>query len=416
MTSTANPSLFAWWHEADSGARKSLLAGGAGWMLDAMDVMLYAFALEAIGAEFQLNGAQKGAVASVTLLASAFGGIIFGILADRIGRVKALVLSILIYSIFTALTATATSLAMLILWRSLVGIGMGGEWSAGSVLVAESWPARHRGKAIGLMQSGWAIGYILAAALAALIIPLWGWRPLFVIGVAPAFFVLWIRKSVPEPAAWSSAAHTRTSFRDSLSILLTPPFLSRALIATTIATALLFAYWGLFTWIPTYLAAPTEKGGAGLGLVKSSGWIIPMQLGAFAGYISFGFFADRFGRKPTFIFFALAAAILVPLYGLNARSPAALLALGPFIGFFGHGYFSIFGAMLSELFPSTIRATAQGLCYNLGRGISAGAPWLIGSLADTKGIGPAIALLGTLFFLSAALILLLPETRAKELQ
>lgn len=416
MTSTSHPSLFAWWKEADSGARKSLLAGGAGWMLDAMDVMLYAFALEAIGTEFQLNGAQKGAVASVTLLASAFGGIIFGVLADRIGRVKALVFSILIYSIFTALTATSTSLTMLILWRSLVGIGMGGEWSAGSVLVSESWPARHRGKAIGLMQSGWAIGYILAAALAALIIPLWGWRPLFVIGVAPAFFVLWIRKSVPEPAAWSSAMHTRTSFRDSLSILLTPLFLSRALIATTIATALLFAYWGLFTWIPTYLSAPTEKGGAGLGLVKSSGWIIPMQLGAFAGYISFGFFADRFGRKPTFIFFALAAAVLVPIYGLSARSPAALLPLGPLIGFFGHGYFSIFGAMLSELFPSTIRATAQGLCYNLGRGISAGAPWLIGSLADAKGIGPAIALLGTLFFLSAALILLLPETRAKELQ
>jgi MFS family permease len=379
-------------------------------MLDAMDVMLYAFALSAIQDEFGMSSAAAGALASVTLLASAFGGVVFGVLADRIGRARALIYSILTYSAFTGLTATASTVEELVLWRALVGLGLGGEWSAGSVLVAESWPAEHRGKAIGLMQSGWAIGYILAAGLAAAVLPGYGWRPLFALGVLPALLTLWIRRSVPEPRAWSK--QRRGKARD----LLRFPLARRTVLASVLSGTVLFAYWGLFTWIPTYLASPVERGGAGMSLARSSAWIVPMQIGAFFGYTSFGFLADRFGRRPVFIVFVLAAAALAPVYGHWGRHEMVLLALGPLVGYFGHGYFSVFGAMLAELFPAAIRGTAQGLCYNIGRAASALAPYAIGALADRHGIGPALALPSVFFLAGAALMLTLPETRGERLE
>lgn len=392
---------------------RTLLAAMLGWMLDAMDVMFYAFALTAIRAEFSLSAAAAGGLASVTLLTSAIGGIAFGVLADRIGRARSLVWSILIYSVFTALTATSHSLAQLVLWRSLVGIGLGGEWAAGSVLVSESWPAEHRGKAIGLMQSGWAIGYILAALLASAILPRHGWRVLFAIGVAPALLAWWVRRTVPEPEIWR---HAERDARLGFTALFRPPLVRNVAVATTLTSCLLFAYWGLFTWIPAYLASPVTSGGAGMGVVRSVGWIVPMQIGAFFGYVLFGVLADRFGRRPVFLTFVLAAAVLVPVYGQMATQPAALMALGPLIGFFGHGYFSLFGAMLAELFPSSVRATAQGFCYNFGRAASALAPFIIGALADRHGIGSALALTSAFFVAAGGLILLLPETRGEELR
>ncbi|HZT31392.1 MAG TPA: MFS transporter [Bryobacteraceae bacterium] len=376
-----------------------------------MDVMLYAFALADIRREFGLSGALAGALASATLLTSAFGGVLFGALADRIGRVRALIWSILAYSCFTALTATASSLAWLVLWRALVGVGLGGEWSAGSVLVAETWPSEHRGKAIGFMQSGWAIGYILAALLAAAVLPSAGWRPLFLLGLLPACLTLWIRRAVPEPEIWRASARRSAG----VAALFHASLASRALLASLLGATVLFAYWGLFTWIPSYLSSPVASGGAGLSVVASSAWIVPMQIGAFFGYILFGFLADRFGRRPVFLFFVLGAAALVPVYGQWARRPAVLLALGPAIGFFGHGYFSVFGAMLAELFPSAIRATAQGLCYNVGRAASALAPFTIGALADRYGIGSALAFTSVFFLAGGLLILGLPETRGERL-
>jgi MFS family permease len=385
-------------------------------MLDAMDVMLYAFALGAIQQEFGLSSAEAGALASVTLIASALGGVSFGMLADRIGRAKALMISILLYSIFTALTATAGSVVELILWRALVGLGMGGEWSAGSVLVSESWPAEHRGKAIGFMQSGWAIGYILAALLAALILPQFGWRVLFILGILPAFVTLWIRRNVPEPEIWLQQERPkREVWRFPVVQILKASLLKKTLLASLITTSVLFAYWGLFTWMPSFLAQPIEQGGAGLGIVKSSTWIIPMQIGAFFGYTLFGFLADRFGRRPVFLLFLVCAALLVPVYGQLGRFELVLLLLGPFIGFFGHGYFSVFGAMLAELFPTEVRGTAQGLTYNIGRAFSALAPYTIGALADQYGIGSALALTSAFFLLGAALMYLLPETRGAQL-
>jgi MFS family permease len=384
-------------------------------MLDAMDVMLYAFALGAIRTEFGLTAGQAGGLASVTLLSSAFGGIGFGVLADRYGRARMLQVAILTYAVFTALTATAGSVAMLVLWRTLVGIGLGGEWSAGSVLVAETWPSAHRGKAIGIMQSGWAVGYILAAVLAALIIPLWGWRPLFMVGILPGLLAFWIRRKVAEPTQWKPQRGER-ALGAGLRAIFQPPLLSRTLVATGVATLLMFAYWGLFTWVPTFLAAPVADGGAGLGVVRSSGWIIPMQLGALGGYLSFGFLADRFGRRPVFLVFVLSSAALVPLYGQAGGHPGFLLLLGPLIGFFGHGYFSVFGAMLAELYPTAIRATAQGLCYNTGRAFSALAPMTVGAIADSQGFGSALGVTALFYVLAGVLILRLPETKGKELE
>jgi MFS family permease len=404
-----------WWHEIPPQAWRALGAAGLGWMLDAFDVMLFAMALTAVRGEFGLDQAGGGALVSLTLLASAVGGLLFGVLADRFGRARMLMVSVLVYSVFTALTATSGSVAELVLWRVLVGIGMGGEWSAGSVLVAETWPARHRGKAIGLMQAGWAVGYLLAALAAAVVLPSLGWRALFALGLLPALLAVWIRRRLEEPAVWRAHAGPRARLGHALRTLARPPYRARALRATGMATVLLFAYWGLFTWVPTYLAGPVAKGGAGLGVVKSLGWIACMQGGALLGYVSFGFLADRWGRKPTFAAFVLGAAAVVPLFGLSARSETTLLLLSPLVGFFGHGYFSMFGALLSELFPSDVRGSAQGLCYNVGRAASALAPWAIGALADRHGIGTALTVVSLFYLAGAVLVRGLPETRGTEL-
>ena len=405
--------MFAWTAGIRRDQWKTLAAAQLGWTLDAMDVMLYAFALTQIRTEFDLSSGGAGALASVTLLASAAGGILFGFLADRYGRARALTWSILVYSVATAATASSASIPQLVLWRTLVGIGLGGEWSAGSVLVAETWPAEHRAKAIGLMQSGWAVGYVMAAGLAAWILPLWGWRVLFLAGILPALLATLVRTSVPEPESWRAATDGGAP-QVSLWPVLRPPLLGRTVAATLVAMSVLFAYWGLFTWMPTFLAAPVERGGAGLGLVKSSAWLVPMQIGAFLGYTTFGFLADRFGRRPTFFVFVLGAAAVVPVFGF-VRAPWLLLALGPLVGYFGHGYFSVFGAMLAELFPSGIRATAQGFCYNAGRAVSAAAPFTLGVLADRHGLGAALATTSLFFLLAALLIRFLPETRGQAL-
>jgi MFS family permease len=394
-----------------------LIAAMLGWGLDGLDVMLYAFALRTIQQEFGLTSAQAGGLASVTLLASGMGGLLFGHLADRIGRARALVYSILTYSVFTGFTATSHSVAELIIWRFLVGIGLGGEWAAGSVLVAEEWPAEHRGKAAGLVQSSWALGYIGAALLASAILPRFGWRVLFLVGIAPAIVTLWMRRSLPEPEIWERTTHERKhKARTGIGAIFRPPLLRSTILTSVLTSSLMFAYWGLFTWIPAYLSSPIEQGGVGMSLIKSTPWVVAMQIGAFLGYASFGFFADRFGRKPSFIVFVLGAAVCVPIYGLSATVPWALMLVGPLVGFFGHGYFSMFGALLAELFPSSVRGAAQGFCYNVGRSFSALAPATVGFIADRSGLGIALACMASLFVVGALLITAFPETKGTALK
>ncbi|MCL4793237.1 MAG: MFS transporter [Bryobacteraceae bacterium] len=394
---------------------RALWAAQLGFLLDAMDVLLYVFAIQTLKAEFGWSNAQAGLVSSATLIASAFGGIAAGWVSDRIGRRRTLIYTILLYSFASAGSATAGGLGALLAWRALVGLGLGGEWSAGATLVAEWWPAEHRGKAVSFMQSGWALGYIAAAGLSALILPVFGWRALFLCGVLPALLTLWIRRHVAEPAIWSaSRGQPRGGFRD----LFRHPLRKRTLDATMLATTVLFGYWGLFTWLPGFLSAPAAQGGAGLDVVRTSGFMIAMQVGAFFGYLAFGWLADRLGRRPAFAAYVAAAALVTPLYGLAPRwgGEAALMLLGPAVGFFGTGFFSLFGAMLAEIYPTQIRGLGQGFVYNFGRGLSALAPYAVGALGDREGLGAALALNSAFFLAAAALVFRLPETRGRGLE
>ena len=398
---------------------RALIAAKLGWMLDAMDFVIYVMAIGRLQAYFGFDAATAGLLGTITLLVSAGGGLAFGLIADRIGRTRALMITILIFSVASLGAATSQTLLQLMLWRALLGVGMGGEWASGAVLVSETWPPEHRTKAIGIMQSGWAIGYILAALLAGLfldVLPLGdeGWRWLFAAGVLPALFTLWIRRSVQEPEAWARAPRRE---RSPLRVLFGPELRRRTVLAILLAASVQFAYWGLFFWLPGFLATPIERGGAGMTLVRSISWIIPMQLGAYLGYLSFGFLADRFGRRRTCATFLVAAALLVPLYGSLVRTPLALMAVGPLLGFVGHGYFSLFGSFLSELFPTAVRATGQGLTYNAGRGLGALAPFTIGAVAGLPGvgIGSALALTSAFFLLGAALLYTLPDTAGRAL-
>jgi len=392
-------------------AWRALFAAQIGWMLDAMDFLLFTFAVLPIQKEFALSSATMGLLSSVALIAGAFGGIAFGRLADRIGRVRAMTLSILVYSGATAGLASSGALWQLLMWRALVGVGMGGEWSCGSVLVAETWPAEHRAKAMGVMQSGWAIGGLFAAALSALLLERAGWRVLFLFGALPAVAAFVIRRKVEEPPLWRERERTPSRWSE----MIDPEFRRRTIIATLLASSVLVALWGVITWLPAFLATPADKGGAGLTLTKSASWLIVVQLGAFFGYISFGWIADRIGRRPAFTIFMIAATIVVPLFAFGARTTLTLLLIGPLVGYFAYGYFSVFGVMLAELFPTRIRASAQGFCYNAGRLASAAAPYAIGAAAKGHGLGTAIAFDALFFAVGAVLIWLLPETKGARL-
>ncbi|MGE5343329.1 MAG: MFS transporter [Candidatus Omnitrophota bacterium] len=402
-----------------SGQKKALLSASLGWMLDSMDVMLYTMVLAHLMNHFGMTKTTGGFLISLTLLASAVGGVLFGIIADRMGRVKALMGSILIYSIFTGACGFAGSIWQLAIFRILLGLGMGGEWTTGAALVAETWPAQHRGKAMGIMQSSYAVGYALAALIAALILPRLGWRWVFFIGFFPALLIFWIQRHVEEPEIWKKAkvahSHEKKKIKESLMEIMRPPYLKRTLITTTLNAGTMFAWWGLFTWIPAYLSLPVTDGGMGLNVTKTSTWVIIQQLGMWCGYVSFGFICDKIGRKKTYMMFLFTAAFLVLLYS-STRNQLALLILGPLLAFFGTGYFSGFGTITAEIFPTRIRATAQGLTYNIGRGLSALAPLTIGALATMFGLRVSFYVTAFFFLFSACFAFFLPETKGKELE
>lgn len=421
---TAGTVTGAWWKGITTDQWRALAAAKLGWMLDAMDFLLYVMAIGQLKAYFGFDDATAGLLGTVTLITSAVGGIVFGVVADRAGRTRALMATILIFSVCSLGAATSQSLWQLMAWRIVLGFGMGGEWASGAVLVSETWPAELRTRAISIMQSGWALGYIAAALLGALILGKMdlgpeAWRWLFAIGIAPALLTLWIRRSVKEPEAWRNRARPQAQgpTPNKFAVLFGPEFRRRTILATLLSACVQFSNWGLFFWLPGFLARPVEQGGAGMSIVRSAGWIIPVQIGAYIGYNSFGFIAERFGRRRTFVAYLVTAAILVPLYGQMARSPGILMALGPLLGFVGYGYFSLFGSFLAELYPTDVRATGQGLTYNLGRGMGALAPYTIGYVATLPnvGIGSALALTSAFFLAGAALIMFFADTSKQQI-
>jgi MFS family permease len=402
-----------WWREGGPEARRALVASMFAWMLDAFDVMLFALVLPAVRADLGLTTAQGGFLGSVMLVAAAGGGVGFGRIADRYGRTRALMWSVLLYSIFTFACGFAQTLGQFVVLRIFLGVGMGGVWSSGAALVSESWPAEHRGKALGFMQSGWAIGYAAAVLVSGFVQPRYGWRAVFFIGILPALFTLWIQRRVKEPAIWtaSSRAGTRSP---GIAAIFKSGIAGLTVVLTLMNTCSLFAWWGFNLWLPSYLKSTAAQGGAGLSDAAATSYLFVMQAGMWCGYVTFGFFSDRFGRKRSYVTYLLSAALLIAIY-VSVRNPTALLVLGPVVAFAATGYFSGFGAVTAEIYPTSIRATAQGFTYNIGRLVSAVAPFYVGTLADAYGFGPALLICSAAFVLAAVFWIWIPETKGRTL-
>jgi MFS family permease len=405
---------FSWWRNAPQSAKKALFAASLGWMLDSFDVMLYSLVLASLMAELHLSKGAAGVLGSITLLAAAAGGLFFGIVADRFGRTRALMASVLIYAVFTAACGLAQNFVQLAVFRIVLGLGMGGEWASGASLVSETWPAEHRGKALGLMQSSWAIGYALAALVAAVVMPLAGWRAVFFVGILPAFFTLWIQRSVEEPEVWKNSRSPASTTFGGFAEIFRGRLLPLTIVITLMNACCLFAWWGFNLWVPAYLSLPVSQGGIGLTPSRMSVVVIVMQAGMWLGYVTFGFISDAVGRKRTYITYLLVAAALLLLYG-TTRIPLVLLILGPFVAFFGTGYYSGFAVVTAEIYNTRIRATAQGVTYNTGRIASAIAPFTVGSLAQRHGFGAAFGVGALSFLLAAFFWIWIPETKGAAL-
>jgi MFS family permease len=402
-----------------AGQKRTLVAAALGWMLDSFDVMLYALVLTHIMRDLGMSKATAGLLAALTNVASGIGGVMFGFIADRIGRTRALMLSILTYSLCSFASGLSTSILMLAVFRFILGLGMGGEWNTGATLVAETWPTRLRARALSVVQSSWAVGYALAAVVAWAVLRRWNWRVVFFIGVLPALVTLWIQKDVPESELWrehrahpEAATATRVSFAE----LFSGQYAKYTFALLFMNFFGMFGWWGLFTWVPSYLSLPVSQGGRGFEAGQTTLMLVVLNLvGMFPGYASFGWMADRFGRKRAFICYLLAASLFVPLYAM-AHNPWALLVLGCPVAFFGTGFFSGSGIIGSEIFPTSVRARALGFTYNGARMLSAVAPFVIGWVGQRRGLGAAFMLCAAGFFLAMLCALPLPETRGKQLE
>jgi MFS family permease len=414
--------------QATPGQRRTLLAAAMGWALDAFDTMLYSLVLALLMRDLHMSKTLAGSLGTLTLLASGIGGVLFGFLADRIGRKQALMASILTYSVCSFASGLSTSIAMLAVARFVLGLGMGGEWNTGATLVAESWPAEFRAKAISLVQSSWALGFAAAALVAGPVARYYGWRAVFFVGILPAFVTLWMQRSVPESQMWRErqvppADQDPAASRDAtshvsmgFSIIFKAPYVRHTFALLLFNFFGLFAWWGLFTWLPPYLSLPVEQGGRGFGILGMTTLLVVLNLcGMFPGYASFGWVADRLGRRKAFLLYTLIASALIPLYAA-ARSQGAVLVLGTLVAFFGTGIFSGSGIMGSEIFPTAVRARALGFTYNGARTLSSVAPLVIGKVGQTKGLSWAFYLCAAGYLLAALMTTQLPETKGKRLE
>jgi MFS family permease len=434
--------------QASPGQRRTLLAAAMGWALDAFDAMLYSLVLAMLMRDLGMSKTTAGSLGTLTLLASGIGGILFGFLADRIGRKHALMASILTYSLCSFASGLATSIAMLAVARFVLGLGMGGEWNTGATLVAETWPTEFRAKAIAIVQSSWALGFAAAALIAGPVSRYYGWRAVFFVGILPALITLWIQRKVPESGMWQERTagakaptfagpergaeaplfHGSPRERDadgrdvtsyvstSFSVIFQPPLLRHTVALLLFNFFGMFAWWGLFTWLPPYLSLPVEQGGRGFGVLGMTTLMVVLNIcGMFPGYASFGWIADHMGRRNAFRYYSLMAALLIPLYAM-ARSQSVLLVLGTLVAFFGTGIFSGSGIMGSEIFPTAVRARALGFTYNGARAMSSLAPLVIGRVGQAKGLSWAFYLCAVGYLLAALMTTELPETKGRRLE
>jgi MFS family permease len=411
------PGTRSWIADLEPRERRAFVACAGGWALDAMDVQIYSFVIPTLIATWGITRGQAGVLGTAALLVSALGGWIAGFVADRFGRVRTLQIAILWFAVFSFLSGLAQNYAQLFAARALLGLGFGGEWAAGAVLLGEVIRAQHRGKALGVMQAGWAVGWGAAALLYALFFswlpPETAWRVLFLVGIAPALLVFFVRRYVEEPAVYLESRIQLAARGDRPSFLeiFRPPLLRVTVLGGLMGTGAQGGYYAVTTWLPTFLR--TERH---LSILNSAGYLAVSIAGSFCGYLAGGVLADRIGRRLTFLVFALGAGAVAVTYTMFPFGNGVMLVLGFPLGFFASGVFSAMGPFFTEHFPTRVRGVGQGFAYNIGRATGALFPTLVGVLSARMALGQAIGLFAALAYATMALAaFLLSETRGKVL-
>ncbi|MGX7823570.1 MFS transporter [Actinokineospora sp. 24-640] len=412
MSTTSTDNRFAWFRELPIKGRRAFVGAFGGYGLDSYDYWVLPLSLGAVAMTFGLTKGETGLLSTTTLVASAVGGVVAGVLADRIGRVRTLMLTVLVYAVFTALCGLAPNYETLLVFRGIQGLGFGGEWATGAILVAEYTAARHRGRVIAVIQSSWAVGMALAVVVYGVVFSLvdqeWAWRVLFLTGALPALLVIYLRRHIEDAPVYTELAEKP---RNSLAAIFKPDLLRTTVFAALLATGCQGGYYTLATWLPSYL-----KEDRGLTVVGTAGYLAVFAAGAFAGYLTAGHFSDRLGRKHTFRLFAVLSAALILLYTLvPAGAGGWVLWLTFPLGFCSSAIFSGFGAFLSELYPTRVRGAGPGFTYNFGRGVGALFPAAIGFLAQNYGLGGAMAFGAAAYGLAFLALFGLPETRDVDL-
>ena len=402
-----------WLFELTREERSTLIATFGGWALDGMDVMIYSFVISTLIAHWKMSQGQAGLLSTVALLVSAVGGWLAGLLADRFGRARMLQITILWFAVFTFLSGFTNSFQQLLITRGLQGLGFGGEWAVGAVLMGEAIRSEHRGKAVGTVQSGWAIGWGVAAlcytALFSWLPTALAWRVMFWVGILPSLLVFYIQRHVPEPEVFQRAK-TAGAQQGSLLQIFSPQLLRITALASLLAIGAQGGYYAITTWLPTYLAM------RGLSVLHTGAYVSVVIAGSFVGYLCGAWLTDRLGRKRTLLLYACCSLLAVLSYTFVPISDTAMLLLGFPLGFFASGSFSPIGAFFTELFPTQLRGSGQGFSYNVGRGIGACFPTLVGYLGAQMGLGHAIALFAaTAYLLMTLATCLLPETKGRNL-
>lgn len=408
--------MLSWYRELSSPERKTFIAAFAGWSVDAVDFTVYTFLIPTLMATWAMSKGEAGLIATASLVLSAIGGWLAGILADRIGRVRVLQITVLWFSVCTFLSGFTHSFEQLLVTRALQGLGFGGEWAVGSVLIGEIIRAEHRGKAVGTVQSGWAVGWGAAAILFGIAFSVLpdqlAWRAMFWIGILPALLVFYIRRNVREPAVFEATRRKVQESGGHFLDIFSPRLLRVTLLGSLMTTGMMSGYYAMTTWLPTYLKTVRH-----LSVLNTSGYTFVLIVGSWVGYMAAAYLTDHIGRRKTFFLFAVSTAIVAVLYTLVPIGDTAMLILGFPLGFFLSGNFSGVGAFLTELFPSRVRGSGQGFVYNVGRGLGAFSPPLVGWLGSgPMPLAQAIGMVtGTAFAIVVLTVFFLPETRGKEL-
>jgi MFS family permease len=417
MLAARDTGALGWISTLTSKERGAFAACVGGWALDAMDVQMYSFVIPTLIATWGITRAQAGVLGTAALLASAVGGWLAGWVADRYGRVRTLQLAIAWFAVFTFLSGVAQNYQQLFLVRALLGVGFGGEWAAGAVLLGEVMRPEHRGKALGVMQAGWAVGWGAAAVLYAVFFSIMpaavAWRALFLIGILPALLVFFVRRYVEEPEVYlkSRAELAASGDKPSFLEIFRPPLLRVTVLGGLLGTGAQGGYSAVTTWLPTFLR--TERK---LSVLDSTGYLAVSIAGAFFGYLTGGILADKIGRRMTFLVFAIGAGTIAVTYTSFPFGNGAMLLLGFPLGFFASGVFSAMGPFFTEHFPTRVRGVGQGFAYNVGRATGALFPTLVGILSAKMALGQAIGIFaGAAYATMAVAAFLLPETRGKAL-